>query len=75
MMNTVSNTNVSSRTDDSELTANSHVCMIFMSENSHNYSSFDICLVLNYINHQIIYYYISDAILITEQAQFQQLMK
>ena len=75
MMNTVSNVNVSSRTDDSELTANSHVHMKFMPENSHDYSSFDMHLVSNYINCQIIYYYIFSTISAAEQAWFQQLMK
>ncbi len=76
MINTVNNINAnSSRTDDSELTANLHVYMKFMSENSHDYSSFNMYLVLNYTNHQIIYYYIFSTILTAEQAWFQQLMK
>ena len=76
MMNIVSNVNVnSSRTDDSKLTANLHVRVEFMPENSHDYSFFDMYLVSNYTNCQIIYYYISDAILAAEQAWFQQLMK
>ena len=76
MMNTASNVNInSSRTDSSKLTANLYVYMEFMSENSCDYSSFNICLILNYINHQIIYYYIFSIILTAEQAQFQQLMK
>ncbi len=76
MMNIVSNVNVNSnRIDSSELTANLHVHVKFMSENSHDYSFFDMCLILNYINYQIIYYYIFSIILTAEQAQFQQLMK
>ncbi len=76
IMNTISNINVnSSRIDSSKLTANFHVHMKFMSENSCNYSSFNMHLISNYTNHQIIYYYISDTISAAEQAQFQQLMK
>ena len=61
--------------DDSELITNFHVCVIFMSENSCDYSSFDMHLVFNYMNNQLIYYYISDAISAIEQLWFQQLMQ
>ena len=44
-------------------------------DNSHGYSSFDMCSLPNYMNNQIIYYFISDTIPAAEQACFQQLMK
>ena len=43
--------------------------------NPRGYSSFDMSLVLSYMNSQLIYYFTSDAIPAAEQAQFQQLMK
>ena len=60
---------------DNVSTANSNICMNSINENLHDYSSFDMHLVLNYTNNQLIYYYISDAISAAEQAHFQQLMK
>ena len=61
--------------DDNMSTANSNICMNSTDNNSHDYLSFDMHLVSNYMNNQLIYYYISDAILTAEQAHFQQLMK
>ena len=61
--------------DDNMSTANSNTCMNSINNNSHDYFSFDMCLVSNYTNNQLIYYYISDAISAAEQACFQQLMK
>ena len=52
---------------------NTHVNSI--NNNSHDYLSFDMHLVSNYMNNQLIYYYISDTISAAEQAHFQQLMK
>ena len=60
---------------DNMFTANSNTCMNSIDDNLHDYLSFDMCLVLNYMNNQLIYYYISDAISATKQAHFQQLMK
>ena len=40
-------------------------------DNSCDYFSFNMCLVSNYTNNQLIYYYISDIISAAEQACFQ----
>ena len=56
-------------------TANSNTHMNSINNNLCDYFSFDMCLVSNYMNNQLIYYYISDAISAAEQACFQQLMK
>jgi len=56
-------------------TANSNICVNSINNNLHDYSSFNMCLVLNYTNNQLIYYYIFSAISAAEQACFQQLMK
>ena len=61
--------------DDNVSTANLNTHVNFINDNSHDYSSFDMCFMLNYMNNQLIYYYISDAIFTVEQAHFQQLMK
>ena len=56
-------------------TVNLNICMNSTDDNSHDYFSFNMCLVSNYMNNQLIYYYISDTISAAEQAHFQQLMK
>ena len=61
--------------DDNVSIANLNICMNSINNNSCDYFSFDMCLVLNYTNNQLIYYYISDTISAAEQAHFQQLMK
>ena len=61
--------------DDNMFIANVNTCMNSTDNNSCDYFSFDMHLVLNYMNNQLIYYYISDAILTAEQAEFQQLIK
>ena len=48
-----------------------HVCVTFMNDNLHDYSSFDMHLVSNYMNNQFIYYFIIDAILTADQVKFQ----
>ena len=40
----------------------SYICMIFMNNNSCNYSLFDMYLMSNYINNQLIYYFIINVI-------------
>ena len=60
---------------DNVSTTNLNICVNSINDNSHDYFSFDMCLVPNYTNNQLIYYYISDAIPAAEQACFQQLMK
>ena len=61
--------------DDNVSTANLNARVNSINDNSHDYLSFDMCLVSNYMNNQLIYYYIFDAISAAEQACFQQLMK
>ena len=72
-----SSDNVISNADNSNnvFTANLNTHVNSIDDNLHDYFSFDMHLVLNYMNNQLIYYYISDAILAAEQACFQQLMK
>ena len=65
--------NVADNNDVSIINLNS--CMNSISDNSCDYLLFDMCSLLNYMNNQIIYYFISDAIFTAEQAHFQQLMK
>ena len=61
--------------DNNVFTANSNTCVNSTDNNLHDYLSFNMCLMSNYMNNQLIYYYISDAISAAEQAHFQQLMK
>ena len=71
MMNT---TDSSSRTaEDSRAfsTIRLHVCMTSTNNNLCDYSSFNMHLVSNYINNQLIYYFIISAILAADQAEFQ----
>ena len=56
-------------------TANSNTHVNSTNNNSCDYFSFDMHLVPNYMNNQLIYYYIFDTISAAEQACFQQLMK
>ena len=56
-------------------TANPNIHVDSINDNSCGYFSFNMCLVSNYTNNQLIYYYISDTISAAEQAHFQQLMK
>ena len=79
MMTTADNdsSNIVDNADNSNnmSTANLNICMNSTDNNLHDYLLFDMCLVLNYTNNQLIYYYISDAVSAAEQACFQQLMK
>ena len=56
--------------DDNMSTANLNTHVNSTDDNSCDYFSFDMHLVLNYMNNQLIYYYISDAISAAEQACF-----
>ena len=60
---------------DNMSTVNLNTCVNSTNNNSHDYFSFNMCFVSNYMNNQLIYYYIFDAISAAEQACFQQLMK
>ena len=78
MMTTTENDSdnvINADNNDNMFTANLNIHVNFIDDNSHDYFSFDMHLVLNYMNNQLIYYYISDAISAAEQACFQQLMK
>ena len=57
------------------LTIKLHTHVIFMNDNLHDYFSFDMYFVSNYINNQLIYYFITDVISAADQAEFQQFMK
>ena len=61
--------------DNNVFTANLNTHVNSINNNSCDYFSFDMCLVSNYMNNQLIYYYIFSTILTAEQAHFQQLMK
>ena len=73
--NDSSNVTDNADNDDNMSTANLNICMNSINDNLCDYLSFDMCLVSNYTNNQLIYYYISDTISAAEQAHFQQLMK
>ena len=70
-----SNNVINTNNDNNMFTVNSNTHVNFTDNNSHDYFSFDMHLVLNYINNQFIYYYIFSIISAAEQACFQQLMK
>ena len=48
-----------------------HAHVISMNNNLRDYSSFDMCLVSSYMNNQLIYYFITDAISAADQVKFQ----
>ncbi len=54
-------------TSSSQSASNPHACITSTSENSCDYSSFDMNLILNYTNKQIIYYYITGTISAADQ--------
>ena len=72
-----SSDNVADNADNSNnmSTANLNICVNSINDNLHDYFSFDMHLVSNYMNNQLIYYYIFSTIPAAEQACFQQLMK
>ncbi len=51
-------------------TTNSNTHINSINDNSCDYLSFNMYLISNYMNNQLIYYYIFDAILTAEQAHF-----
>ena len=57
------------------LTTRLHAHVISMNDNLCDYSSFNMCLVSNYMNNQLIYYFIISTIFTADQVKFQQLMK
>ena len=74
MMSTAGN-NEDNADNDNMPIINLNSCMNSTSDNLCDYFLFDMCSLLNYMNNQIIYYFISDTILTVKQACFQQLMK
>ena len=73
--NSSSNAASNADNDNNVFTANLNTCMNSTDDNLCDYFLFNMHLVSNYMNNQLIYYYISDAISAAEQAHFQQLMK
>ena len=57
--------------DNNMSTANSNTHVNSINNNLHDYFSFNMHLVSNYMNNQLIYYYIFSAISAAEQAHFQ----
>ena len=65
--------NVTGNADNSNnvSTANLNIHVNSINNNLCGYFLFNMCLVSNYTNNQLIYYYISDTISAAEQAYFQ----
>ncbi len=57
------------------LTTRPHAHVTSMNDNPRGYSSFDMHLVSSYMNNQLIYYFIISTISVTDQAEFQWLIK
>ena len=57
--------------DDSMSITNLNACVNSINDNSHNYLSFNMSFMLSYMNSQLIYYFISDAIFTAKQVWFQ----
>ena len=70
-----SNNNSHTTGNSDEPVTNLHAHVAPTPENPHGYLPFDMCLVLNYTNNQITYYYTTGAISATDQSCFHQLMK
>ena len=75
MMNTTNSSSKTVKDSKASSTTRSHAHVTSMNDNLRDYSSFDMCLVSNYTNNQLIYYFIISAISAADQAEFQQLMK
>ena len=73
--NDSSNATDNADNSDNMSTANLNTHVNSTNNNLCDYFSFDMHLVSNYTNNQLIYYYIFNAISAAEQAHFQQLMK
>jgi len=54
--------------DDSMSITNLNACVNSINDNSHDYFSFDMSLILSYMNSQLIYYFIFSTISAAEQA-------
>jgi len=73
--NDSSNVTGNTDNDNNMLTTNLNAHVNSINDNLCDYFSFDMHLVSNYMNNQLIYYYIFSAISAAEQACFQQLIK
>ncbi len=70
-LNTNTNASGNSGTNGNKLITNPHTRVAPTLENPRGYPLFNMRLVPNYTNNQLTYYYISGAILATDQAWFQ----
>ena len=75
MMNTTDSSSRTAEDSRASLITRSHAHVTSMNDNLCDYYSFNMCLVSNYTNNQLIYYFITDVISAADQAEFQQLMK
>ena len=71
----VNNGQGNGKSDGDEPILNPHACVTPTLENPCVYPPFDMCLVPNYTNNQITYYYTTGAIPTADQPRFHQLMK
>jgi len=71
MMNTTDSSSRTAEDSRASSTTRLYVHVISMNDNLRDYSSFDMCLVSNYMNNQLIYYFIIDTISAADQAEFQ----
>ena len=70
MMNTTGSSSRTGKSSRASSTTKLHVCVISTNDNSCDYSLFDMHLVSSYMNNQLIYYFITDAISAADQAEF-----
>ena len=71
MMNTTDSSSRTVKDSRAFSTTKLYACMTCTNDNSCDYSSFDMYFVSNYMNNQLIYYFITDAISAANQAEFQ----
>ena len=74
-MNTTDSSSRADKDSRASSTTKLHVCVTLTNNNSCDYFSFDMYFMSNYMNNQLIYYFIISAISAADQAEFQQLMK
>ena len=71
MMNTTDSSSRVDKDSRASSTTKSHTCVTSTNNNLHDYSLFDMHLVSNYMNNQLIYYFIISTISAADQAEFQ----
>ena len=74
-MNTTGSSSRAGKNSRASPTTKLHAHVTPTNDNLCGYPPFDMYLVSNYTNNQLIYYFITDAISAADQAEFQQLMK